>query len=157
MEARNYEHFSVMSTRKIQMTKSEEGVTWSPSLDYYLATLRNGRYTVVFKRDRDKRTLQQNALMWMWLTCIARETGQPVQDVHDTYCARFLRRAAVSPRGDLVSVYGQTSKLSTAEMSAFMEQVQADAAEMGIRLPRPEDAYYQDFVDEYENSWEVWA
>ena len=42
-------------------------------------------------------------------------------------------------------------------MSAFMEQVQADAAEMGIRLPRPEDAYYQDFVDEYENSWEVWA
>ena len=138
-------------THTIAITKSKEGVRWSRPLDYVLTLLRDGDYTVTIARKKEKRTLSQNALMWMWFTCISQETGQPVQDVHDTYCARFLARRAVTPRGDIIRVYGSTSKLTTAEMSDFMNQVQADAAEMGIILPLPEDAYYQDFVTEYKD------
>ena len=135
----------------LTITKSKEGVRYSRSIDYILTTLRDGEYTMTIERKKNKRTLSQNALMWMWFTCISRETGQPVQDIHDIYCARLLSRTAVTPRGEIVRVYGQTSKLSTAEMTEFMNAVQADAAEMGIILPLPEDAYYQDFVEEYKS------
>ena len=135
----------------LTITKSKAGVNYSRSLDFILSTLRDGEYTLTIERKKSKRTLSQNALMWMWFTCISRETGQPVQDVHDTYCARFLARTAVTPRGDIIRVYGQTSKLSTVEMTQFMNEVQEDAAEMGIILPLPEDAYYDDFLAEYKN------
>lgn len=135
--------------KQITITKSKEGVRWSRPLDYILTTLRDGQYDVIIKRKTERRSLSQNALAWMWFTCISQETGQPVQDVHDTYCARFLPRKAVTPRGEVVNIYRGTSSLNTAEMTEFMNQVQADAAEMGIILPLPEDAYYQDFINEY--------
>ena len=139
------------AARTIAITKDKQGVRFSQSLDYILSTLREGEYTLTIERQSKRRTIPQNALMWMWFTCISRETGQSVQDVHDTYCARFLSRMAISPRGDCYHVYGHTSKLSTAEMTDFMNQVQADAAEMGIILPLPEDQFYQDFIEEYKS------
>lgn len=136
--------------QSITISKSREGVQWSRPLASVLSLLRNGEYEVTFKRKSEKRTLSQNALMWLWFNCISHETGQPVQDVHDTYCARFLARTAVTARGDIIRVYGQTSRLTTAEMTQFMNEVQADAAEMGIVLPLPEDEFYNDFINEYQ-------
>ena len=135
----------------IIITKSKAGVTYSRPLDYVLTLLRDGEYIMTIDKRKHKRTLSQNALMWMWFNCIADETGQSVDDIHDSYCAMFLSRVAISPRGEEVKVQRGTSKLNTAEMSEFMNRVQADAAEMGIILPLPQDAYYEDFVNEYQN------
>ena len=137
--------------RSIDITKSKEGVSFSRPLASILATLPFGTYTLSVARKRKKRTLPQNALMWLWFTCISRESGMPIQDVHDTYCARFLARDAATLQGDIVRVYGSTSRLSTEAMATFLDQVQADAAEMGIILPRPEDLYFDDFYNEYKN------
>lgn len=135
----------------LTITKSKEGVRYSRSLDYILTILKDGVYTLTIERKAKKRSLSQNSLMWMWFNCLADETGQSVDDIHDTYCAMFLTRTAVNTHGDEVKVQRGTSKLNTSEMTDFMNRVQLDAAEMGIRLPRPEDEYYQEFENEYRN------
>ena len=134
----------------ITLTKSKEGIEFYPKLDYVLSTLRDGTYTVTVKRKAESRSISQNALMWMWFACIARETGMTEQDVHDTYCALFLSRAAATPRGDVIRVTSGTSRLTKPEFTTFLERVQADAAEMGIILPLPEDQYFEDFYNEFK-------
>ena len=89
--------------------------------------------------------------MWLWFTCIERETGTDKLDVHDFYCKKFLkRRMYMNGLEDVV--VGSTSKLNTMQMKTFLDKVQADAAtELGIKLPLPSDLYYNDFINEYRH------
>ena len=131
------------------LTKRDGVVTMDKSFDYLCSTLKNGIYTISIKRKVEPRTLSQNALMWLWFSCIEKETGTDKLDIHDFYCRKFLiRQICVS--GHAISVVGSTSKLNTIQMKNFMDKVQADAAtEFGINLPLPADKYYNDFIDEY--------
>ena len=120
------------------------------TFDLMLATIPNGEYELTIKKKVKKRTLDQNSLMWMWYKCIEDETGTPSQDIHDYYCKKFLRRKVVY-NGKEEVVVGSTSKLNTVEMTKYLNQVQADAAaEMGIRLPSPDDEYFNVFTMQYE-------
>lgn len=117
-------------------------------LDAALSTMPNGVRTLSLRRPRERRSLSQNSLMWMWLTCIADETGQDRQTVHDYYCTRFLVRNTEF-NGRPVRVVIGTSGLDRETMTWFLNQVQADAAsELGIRLPSPDDEAWAAF-DEY--------
>jgi hypothetical protein len=120
------------------------------NLENALSTIANGEYLLLIKKEVKKRTLDQNALMWLWFTCIERETGTDKNDVHDYYCMLFLRRTAPINGEDRVIISG-TSKLNTEQFTYFLDKIQADAAsEFGIRLPNPEDAYFESFKQEYE-------
>lgn len=113
------------------------------------ATLRNGKYLVTITKHKEPRSIDQNALMWMWFTCIEMETGTPKQDVHDYYCRKFLRKT-IMWNGRTEVVAEGTSKQSKERMTVFLNQVQADAAtEFGITLPTPEDRYYDEFKEQY--------
>ena len=115
-----------------------------------IQSLRNGRYTVTIAKEKQPRSLDQNSLMWLWFTCVSDETGTPVQDVHDYYCAKFLRKQ-ISWNGITRTIVEGTSKLSKERMTEFLNHVQADAAtEFGITLPNPEDRYFEDFLQHYK-------
>ncbi|MDR1562292.1 MAG: hypothetical protein LBS54_04285 [Dysgonamonadaceae bacterium] len=117
-----------------------------------VSTLRNGKYVIRIEKDVQRRTVDQNALMWLWFTCIEDETGTNKQDVHDYYCARFLNRQVSFKDEPSVTVSGSTSRLNTVSMSHFLDQVQADvASEFGIRLPNPDDIRWQDFYERYKH------
>lgn len=112
--------------------------------------LTNGTYEVKISRVRKKRTTDQNSLYWMWLRCVADETGNTTDDLHE-YCKRkFLTPRAVEIAGEQMEVAPSTTKLDTAEMTTYLNGVQAWAAsELGITLPTPEDRFYDDFEQEY--------
>lgn len=132
------------------LTKKDGKVELSKSLEFMCSQLRNGRYWLRIERYVEQRTISQNALMWLWFTCIEREMGTDKQDVHDYYCTLFLRRTA-RINGVEVEIAGSTSKLNTLQMTDFMNKVKADAAtELGITLPLPEDRYYSEFIAEYK-------
>ena len=59
----------------VQMTKDGTQVSYDREPASVIAMLRNGRYTVTFARQREPRSIEQNALMWLWFTCIESETG----------------------------------------------------------------------------------
>lgn len=121
-------------------------------LDRSVRYVTNGRYTLTLTRVVQKRTLSQNRLMWLWFACIEAETGQPSQDVHDYYCSKLLQREIINPlTGEITKVCGGTSTMNTAQMTQFLNQVQADAAtELGITLPLPSDLGYDEFRLQYE-------
>ena len=44
-------------------------------LDGIFKIITNGEYVLTVARRKQKRSLDQNALMWMWFECLAQETG----------------------------------------------------------------------------------
>jgi hypothetical protein len=134
------------------LVKKDGEVSMQQSLDYICSKLANGTYDLTISRKREPRTVSQNALMWMWFECIGQETGTPKQDVHDYYCNLFLAKP-VTVGNKTVMVAGSSSSLSTAQMTKFLNLIQADAStEFGIRLPLPADRFYNEFVKEYRHS-----
>lgn len=121
-------------------------------LDRNAKWLANGVYTLVLKRkSNNKRSISQNRLMWLWFTCIAMETGQSKESIHDYYCHKFLSHEVANPAtGEIIFVAGHTSCLNTEAFTQFLNLVQADAAtELGITLPSPDDINFDEFEDMY--------
>lgn len=141
-----------MATARTATLVKKEGVsTCTPSLESIIALLGNGEYTVTIKKKTSPRTLNQNALMWMWFQCIEDETGNDRQDIHDWYCNKFLQRT-VKLNGAEVRVAGTTSTLDTEQMTQFLTKVQVHAAqELGISLPLPADKHYEAFYATYKH------
>lgn len=133
----------------LQMTKTRDGVAWSRPLDYVTALLRNGVYDVTFTRHKESRSISQNALLWMWLACLEDATGMTRLDIYDAYCAMFLSRTVETPKGAVVT-HTTSSHLSKEEFTTFLDRIAADAAEMGVQLPRPEDMYFDQFMATYK-------
>lgn len=120
-------------------------------MQLWFADAANGTYNITFERAKQRRSINQNQLMWLWFSCIAQSwseaTGQTYtkDDVHDAYCLLLL--PIDTPKGKIA---GRTSGMTTEQMKHFLDQVQADAAtEYGIRLPNPEDQLFEIWADEY--------
>jgi hypothetical protein len=124
-------------------------LVFDTELPYIFSTLANGTYHITIKKASQKRSIPQNDLMWMWLACIERETGTPKDDVYMYYCKKFLMKT-ISIGSRQERIYNTSSKLSSEEMTEFLNKIQADAAaELGITLPQPEDRFFEQFYAEY--------
>lgn len=136
--------------RKLQFTKNGGEVAWTGDLNAVISTLRNGDYVVSIERKTTRRTLSQNALLWMWLSCIEDETGTPRNDIYNYYCTLYLTEP-VEIMGRTEMVTSSSSRLDTARMAQFLDRIQAHAAlELGIILPDPESRYFEEFKGKYE-------
>ena len=133
----------------VTMRKDGERLTFDQELPYVFSLLSNGTYNITIKKAAQKRSIPQNDLMWMWLTCIERETGTPKDDVYMYYCKKFLMKT-ITIGDHLERIYNTSSKLSASEMTEFLNKIQADAAaELGIRLPLPEDRFFEQFYAQF--------
>ena len=133
----------------VVMRKQDGRLTFDVELPYLFSLLQNGTYTITVKRQSEKRSIAQNDLMWMWMQCIENETGTPKDEVYMYYCKKFLMRT-VSIGERMERIYMTSSKLNTEQMTAFLNQIQADAAsELGITLPTPQDRYFEQFYQQY--------
>lgn len=133
----------------VTMKKQDGRLTFDQELPYLFSTLSNGTYSITVKKVQEKRSIAQNDLMWMWLTCIENETGTPKDEVYMYYCKKFLMRT-VSVGQKMERIYMTTSKLNTEQMSDFLNKLQADAqTELGITLPTPQDRFWEAFYADY--------
>ena len=96
-----------------------------------------------------KRSLSQNALMWMWLTEIAQQTKQKgygdydAEDIHEYFKAKFCVDKSLTIGKTTIKVKS-TKKLDKGEMTFYMNQIHQWAINAGFRLSMPEDSeYYQ--------------
>lgn len=135
--------------KTITIRKECGKVSMSDDLAAVLSKLRNGTYTLTVKRAKEARTIPQNDLLWMWLSCIERETGTSKMDCYSYYCRRFLSHT-VRMGDHMVVVNDTSSQLSTAQMTEFLNNIQADAlTELGISLPMPQDRYFEHFYQTF--------
>ena len=133
----------------VVMMKKDGRLTFDQELPYVFSPLSNGTYTITVKRQNEKRSIAQNDLMWMWFQCISNETGTPKDEIYMYYCKKFLMRTMTI--GERVErIYMTSSKLNSEQMTAFLNQIQADAAsELGITLPTPNDRYFEQFYQQF--------
>ena len=135
--------------KTVIMTKNDGRLTFDVELPYVFSLLANGKYTITIKRANEKRSIPQNDLMWMWLTCIERETGTPKDDVYIYYCKKFLMKT-IQIGNKMERIYNTSSKLNMEQMTEFLNKIQVDAAtELGITLPKPEDRFFEQFYAQF--------
>lgn len=110
------------------------------------------RYDVTIKRHRERRSLDQNRLYFLWLACIADETGHSKDDLHEYFKQQFLgfeQRAVLNGR---VYINPSTAALNTKQFSDYLNTIQVFAnAELGILLPNPEDLEFNQFFERYND------
>lgn len=90
-------------------------------------------WRITIAQYHEKRSPEQNRLLWAIYTEIAKETGNDPEMIHEAMKARFLPPVSVRLGDDEISVTGSSAKLDTMEFSQFVEKVTAFAAsELGI-------------------------
>lgn len=98
-----------------------------------------------------KRSLSQNALMWMWLTEIAEQTKQKgygdysPEDMHEYFKNKFCIDKALTIGRTTIQVKS-TTKLDKGEMTFYMNQIHQWSVNAGFRLSMPEDSEYHQAI-----------
>lgn len=106
-------------------------------------------YTVEITEKRIRRTMSQNALYWLWITCIEHETGNNRNDLHEFFKAEFLVPEIRNIMGKNIEVR-TTTDLNTIQFKYLLDHVQTFAStELSITLPNPEDKYWEEFYSFY--------
>jgi len=106
-------------------------------------------YTVEVLQKNANRTLSQNALYWLWLTCIETETGNFRDDLHDIFKHKFMTPTEVEIFGEKITRWTTTDK-ETYEFKEYLDKIQIFAStELSITLPEPRDKNWEDFYNYY--------
>lgn len=135
--------------KTIILNKQDGRLTFDQEPAAVFEFLSNGQYVITIKRMNTKRSIAQNDLMWMWFDCISRETGTSKDDIYMYYCKKFLCKI-ITIGEKREKIYSTSSKLNTEQMTEFLNNIQADAAqELGIRLPQPEDRFFEAFYQQF--------
>ena len=131
----------------IYITKENgEVVGLTQPIGLTLDLLRNGKYVLTIKREREGSTNAQTRLLWMWVNAVARETGDKPNDIYHYLCHHLLPHE-VSVMGERVTVDGNPKELTKQQMTAFLDTVKAYVRTwLGIRLPDPEDKRFEEFA-----------
>lgn len=109
-------------------------------------------YKAEIKLQREKRSISQNSLYWLWLACLQDETGSYKDDLHECFKIKFLPYKTKEVLGEEVRVVQSTTSLDTKEMASYLEHIKIFAqAELGCMLPRPEDLGWEQFYEHYKD------
>lgn len=102
-------------------------------------------WIVSIKKKTKRRSLSQNSLMWKWIGEVVKHvkhhTGYESDEIHEFFKQKFLT-ARVVKIGNEEKLYRTTTKLSTAEMTEYMNAIYRWAtSELGLILPIPEELH----------------
>lgn len=118
----------------------------------YIDKLPEGKlYDATIKLHREKRTIPQNSLYWLWVNCIHQETGEDIDAIHEYYKSKYLTPEIKTFRGQSIAIEPSTTKLDTKRFTDYLEKVRADAqTELGVILVSPEDMMWAEFYEQYK-------
>jgi len=99
-----------------------------------------------------KRTMPQNKLYWLYLSCIEQETGNDKEDLHEYFKLKFNGIEVVQLFGEAVYSPRSTTKNNTKQMTEYIDKIIRFAAmELEIALPNPDDKHFLEFYEKYYN------
>jgi hypothetical protein len=112
--------------------------------------LNQGWWFELTKR-RKVRTVSQNRLERLWLACIADETGNDSNDLHDIFKHKWIEPKEVIVFGVKEIIYS-TRDLNTIQFKQFLDKIQVFAnSDLGIILPIPKDKNWDAFYESYRD------
>lgn len=106
-------------------------------------------FTVEVLQKNANRSISQNSLYWLWLTCLEHETGQDRNEIHDLFKDMFILPVETEVFGRKIIRHTTTDK-DTSQFKFYLDKIQIFAAtELGIKLPDPNDLYWKEFYNYY--------
>jgi len=105
------------------------------------------KWKVVITKVKPIRSLDQNKLYWSWLNCIANEIGETKEYLHDYFRENYLGYKI----GKLGTSVISTTELDSKQFTDYLENIRTFVRdELNIRLPLPEDKFFDEFYNIYE-------
>ena len=106
-------------------------------------------YTVEVLEKKSNRSISQNSLYWLWLTCIEFETGNEREDLHELFKHRYILPETKEVFGEELIFYTTKNK-DTLQFKQYLDKIQIFAnTELSIKLPLPEEKYWDEFYSYY--------
>lgn len=102
----------------------------------YLTSLEGKAIHCQIEQMKSKRTLDQNALYWMYLTIISRETGELESNLHEVFKRLCLPPQFITYKGRQIKIPGSTTKLSKSAMGEYLDRI---CAETNVPIPDTEE------------------
>jgi len=114
-------------------------------------TLIEKKSKIELTEHRNKRSVKQNSLYWMWLTCIQDESGNDKNDLHKFFAGKFLGVIEVETFGVKSLKPKSTPDNDTKEFTNYLDKIKHFASEeLSIYLPLPGMQGYEDFIFMYK-------
>ena len=118
----------------------------------YLLKLIDKNCVVEITKKLKKRTVNQNSLYWLWLTCIEHETGNDKDDLHEFFKNKWIISENKEVLGEYINIKPSTTKLDTVKFKQYLDKIQIFAStELSISLPNPEDKAFEEFERYYRS------
>ena len=118
----------------------------------YIDKLPDKKFSVEIKQKREIRSISQNSLYWLWLTCIMAETGNDKDYLHIFFGKKYLPKESRVLYGETVEITVSTTSLDTAQFTHYLDRIQQFvSSELGVVLPRPEDLHFKEFYETYKD------
>lgn len=106
-------------------------------------------HTVEILEKKANRSISQNSLYWLWLTCIEFETGTDRNDLHDYFKQKYILPETKEIFGEQLIFYTTKNK-DTLQFKNYLDKIQIfTLTELSIKLPLPEDQYWNEFYSFY--------
>lgn len=83
------------------------------------------RVVIEITDDKPKRSLDQNALYWLYLDVIEKETGNLATDLHELFKRKFLPPIPKKILGVDFKLPASTKELSKAEFGEYLDKISA--------------------------------
>jgi hypothetical protein len=124
-------------------------------------------HEIIVRPHKKDRTVAQNSLMWLWFTHLAGELGETKDEIHYRYKKQYLVHIYERDNPDYAAMVEAVRKVyregdkETAEhlhdgivkltstrdanveqFTEYLTDIDRDALDKHISLPRPEDRYY---------------
>lgn len=112
---------------------------------------------ITVEKQKSKRSISQNSLYWLWITTIGDYVGHTKEAMHDVFKRMFLRDK-LSPlqtdeflqyyRQNQADIEASTRKLTKEEMTEYLNNVDEQARNLGIKLPQPAEQGFWEYYNE---------
>jgi len=109
-------------------------------------------FEVVVKQHKSKRSLNQNALYWKWLGLMAKHFSAKHGTFTNDHMHKLMRHKFLGYEDELIGnteIKGQlksTKELNAQGMSKYMQEINSWSCDLGLLLPSPTDAEYEDLM-----------
>lgn len=111
-------------------------------------------YIVEIKQKKVKRSLSQNALYWMQVNVLSKESGYTPNELHEILGELFLPKVEIKHKNTVVIRPMSTTLLTTAQFTDYLFHIQVFASEeFGVILPVPADLIFDQWVDYYSDKF----
>jgi hypothetical protein len=112
-------------------------------------------YRVTIVQWREKRSLNQNSLLWLWMAELSKQARVNGKKFSGEVWAEFFKKYYCPdklidmPLGE-ASTVKSTTNLDTGEMHHYLNKIQAWCMSEGYSLTIPESSEYQQLLDKQE-------